>query len=511
MNTILLVLALTLFVLGYMSHASTKRRREAVKNLGGPYIIPILGAVHLAYQLNPENYFEKATEFAKKYGDLTKIWVFNRLVVVNGDVEINEQILTSTTHISKHRLYGVLNDWLGNGLLTSDGHKWHSRRRIITPTFHFKILEEFVEVFDQQSKVLVECLSTKADGRSAFDVYPFVCASALDIIAETAMGTKVKAQTGDTKEYTGAVEEMTRMMAWRFLRIHLHNDLMFAILHPFKKMRMMKNLRIMHDFTHKVINERRERLEASLKNQLKNSADNQDHNDVGTKKRMALLDVLLQSTIEGEPLTNEDIREEVDTFMFEGHDTTATGLSCTLHLLARHPEVQDKLLAEIHQVYGKDDVKPFSLMTLNELKYMECVIKESLRMFPPIPMVAREIKEDFKYKHSKLGEGIIPAGTELIIGIYKMSLDENTFENATQFIPERHEKPLGKSFEYLPFSAGPRNCIGQKFAMYEMKVVLANVIREYELLPLGEDIKIFMGIVLRSRTGMQLGLRRRTK
>ncbi|XP_061400141.1 cytochrome P450 4d8-like [Musca vetustissima] len=493
------------------NHASTKRKREAVKNLNGPPTVPILGSVLLAYQINPENFFDKSYEFGTKYGLVHKMWAMNRLVVASADAEVNEQVLTSLTHISKHRLYGVLHGWLGNGLLTSDGRKWHTRRRIITPTFHFKILEEFLEIFDQQSDVLVKCLSEKADGCTAFDVYPFVCAATLDIIAETAMGTKVMAQTGGTKQYTRAVEEMTRMMAWRFLRFHLHNDIVFSIFHPFKKLQMMKNLRIMHEFTDKVIKERRDTLEASMKSASKKSTDDQENHDIGTKKRMALLDVLLQSSIEGEPLSNEDIREEVDTFMFEGHDTTATALSCTLYLLARHPEVQEKLLDEIHNVFGKDNLKPFSLMSLNELKYMECVIKESLRLFPPVPIIAREIKEDFRYKHSKLGEGVIPAGTELVIGIYKMSRDAFTFENPTQFTPERHMKPLGKSFDYLPFSAGPRNCIGQKFAMYEMKVTLAHIIREYELLPLGEDIKVFLGIVLRSKTGMQLGLRRRTK
>lgn len=112
---------------------------------------------------------------------------------------------------------------------------------------------------------------------------------------------------------------------------------------------------------------------------------------------MALLDVLLQATIEGKPLANEDIREEVDTFMFEGHDTTTAALSFTLYLIARHPKVQQKILNEIHEVYGEKKYKPFTLMNLNELKYLECVIKESLRLYPPVPLMGRQLTEDFKY------------------------------------------------------------------------------------------------------------------
>ena len=109
---------------------------------------------------------------------------------------------------------------------------------------------------------------------------------------------------------------------------------------------------------------------------------------------MALLDVLLQSTVDGEPLSNSDIREEVDTFMFEGHDTTTSGISHTLYAIARHPEVQKKLFEEIRQIIGDDKDKPITMRELQDLKYLECVIKESMRMFPPVPMIGRYVTED---------------------------------------------------------------------------------------------------------------------
>uniref|UniRef100_A0A1I8PNP3 Cytochrome P450 n=1 Tax=Stomoxys calcitrans TaxID=35570 RepID=A0A1I8PNP3_STOCA len=507
MYTVAIIL-LTLFVVGYLRHASKRHMREAVKNINGPYCVPLIGPIHLAYGLTPQNVFTKGVNLGQKYGGFIKIWLFNRLIIGTADPEINEQILSSSTNLSKHRLYGVLHRWLGTGLLTSDGAKWHARRKIITPTFHFKILEEFVEIFNQQSAVFTERLTTKADGKTPFDIYPYVCSATLDIIAETAMGTKVGAQTDTTMAYTAAVEETTRITAWRFLRLHLHNDIVFMLLHPFKSLRLIKNLRIMHEFTHKVIEERRK----TLQQRLKKETSVRDHYDVGTKKRMALLDVLLQSTINGKPLSNEDIREEVDTFMFEGHDTTATALGFTLYLLSRHPRVQQKLWKQIHHLHGDENSRTCSIMSLNELKYLECVIKESLRLYPPVPIIGREITQDFKYKHSTLGEGIIPAGTELVIAIYAMSANHFVYENPSEFMPERHEDvKINNGFHYLPFSAGPRNCIGQKFAMLELKVALVHVIRCYELLPLGESIEPVLGIVTRSKTGMQLGLKKRTK
>lgn len=115
---------------------------------------------------------------------------------------------------------------------------------------------------------------------------------------------------------------------------------------------------------------------------------------LGSKQRMALLDVLLQSTINGAALSNEDIREEVDTFMFEGHDTTTSGISFALYLISRHPAVQTKLVQEITQVLGTDKTKPVSYRELQDLKYLECVIKETLRLYPSVPAIGREIRED---------------------------------------------------------------------------------------------------------------------
>lgn len=122
-------------------------------------------------------------QFHDRYGSVITAWVANRIAVSSIDLELNEQLLASQQHIVKQLNYKMLRQWLGTGLLLSDGRKWFARRKIITPAFHFKILDQFVEVFDQQSTILLSCLAKKADGRNAFDIYPFVCLAALDIIA----------------------------------------------------------------------------------------------------------------------------------------------------------------------------------------------------------------------------------------------------------------------------------------------------------------------------------------
>jgi len=186
----------------------------------------------------------------------------------------------------------------------------------------------------------------------------------------------------------------TALLSWRFMSVYLQVELLFTLTHPHLKWRQTQLIRTMQDFTIKVIEQRRQALEDQQKqSRLMNAADE----DVGSKRRMALLDVLLMATVDGRPLNNDEIREEVDTFMFEGHDTTTSALSFCLHEVSRHPEVQEKMLEEILRVLGTDRSRPVSIRDLGELKYMECVIKESLRMYPPVPIVGRKLETDFKY------------------------------------------------------------------------------------------------------------------
>lgn len=119
----------------------------------------------------------------RKYGKTWRMWALHEATVMTSDPKIMEALLSSQQVIAKNSLYDMLHTWLGTGLLLSTGKKWHSRRKVITPTFHFKILEQFVEIFDQQSAVMVKKLSQKADGKTVVNIFPAVCLTALDIIA----------------------------------------------------------------------------------------------------------------------------------------------------------------------------------------------------------------------------------------------------------------------------------------------------------------------------------------
>lgn len=124
-----------------------------------------------------------------------------------------------------------------------------------------------------------------------------------------------------------------------------------------------------------------------------NKNQNDEH---GVKRNLALLDVLLQSSVDDQPLSDMDIREEVDTFMFAGHDTTTSGIAFCLYNLAKHQEVQQKAFDEIKNAIGDDADKSMTMKELCDLHYLDLVIKETMRLFPPVPVYGREVQEDVK-------------------------------------------------------------------------------------------------------------------
>jgi cytochrome P450 family 4 len=207
--------------------------------------------------------------------------------------------------------------------------------------------------------------------------------------------------------------------------------------------------------------------------------DDLDENDeaVGEKKRLAFLDFMVEAGhTEGNKLNDQDIREEVNTIMFEGHDTTAAASSFFLCILGVYPDIQEKVYQELRDIFQDSD-RPVSFNDTMEMKYLERVLLETLRLYPPVPLITRVINEEVKLgrsdeaKRYKLcysiisasADYILPIGTSVGIPQYLVHRNPEYFPNPEKFdpdnfLPERCQQRHYYSF--IPFSAGPRSCVG---------------------------------------------------
>lgn len=441
-------------------------------NVNGPTPLPILGSA-LDFS-SCDTILPTITNYIKKHGKLVKLMLGIEPVLIVADYKAIESVLGSHKLLKKSLFYRFFYKWLKLGLLTSSGTKWKQRRRILTPSYHFQILEQFVPIFDKVSNLLIEEFK-KEPQKSAVDVYPYVTLSTLDVICETAMGVPVNAQINKTSAYVQSVKTMGRIIIDRVFKPNQQYEWLYSFTENYKTER--ECLRILHGHTQSVIKNRRNEL---LK--IKDRKNIDQDNDIGAKKRVAFLDLLLQSTDEnGEPLSNEAIQEEVDTFMFEGHDTTSSGISFALYEIANNPDVQKKILDEQADIFA-DNTSEISYNDLNQMKYLEMVIKETLRMYPSVPFYGRQTTEEFQITEDVK----LPSGFTVLVFANDIHRDEEFFPNPHKFNPDRFlpENNMGKHpYSFVPFSAGPRNCIGQKFAILEMKMTLSKIVRHFELKP----------------------------
>lgn len=426
--------------------------------------------------------------------EMTCIWLGPIPVLVIFSPTVAEEVLKNSKLLNKTFLYSFLHSWLGTGLLTAGSEKWKVRRKLINPTFHSAILQDFLTVMNSQAKIFVERIEEKACSRESFDISKPITMCSLDIICETIMGKSLHAQDNQNTDYVEAIYKVNEIIQERQKAPWLWPGFIFNWTKHGKQ--YAESLKLLHKFTRAVLEEKRNEFKSRKTKSM--------------GKRMAFLDMLLSLCEEGK-ITPEGIEEEVDTFMFAGHDTTATAMSWTLHLIGHHPDVQQKLQREVDQVFedGKHLQMTLTSDDLAKLHYMDLVIKESLRMFPPVPIVGRSITES-----CIIGGKEVPAGTECLICPYIINNNENYWKDPFTFNPDRFR--VENSTERHPcaftsFSLGPRNCIGQRFALMEKKVVLAHFLRKFSIESCEEtkNLRLLGDIILRSKSGIMVKVRER--
>ncbi|KAH8404056.1 hypothetical protein KR215_008729 [Drosophila sulfurigaster] len=466
------ILALPVLLFLYFELRVANKKR-VLNKIRGPPTLPVIGNAHQVGK-NPTEILNTFFDWWYTYDkDNFRFWVGYYANVFVCNPKHLEYILSSNTLITKSDIYDMLHPWLGTGLLTGTGSKWHKHRKMITPSFHFNILQDFHTVMNENSTKFIKQLKKVSAGDSIFDFQNETHYLTLDVICETAMGVPINAMGQHDSSVVKAFKDMCYNLNMRAFNPLKRSETLYRFAPDYEQ--NSKTLKILQNFTNEIIEKRIEAHRTGTAKKIEG--------DEFSRKKMVFMDVLLSSTIDGRPLTQQEIYEEVSTFMFEGHDTTTSGVAFAGYLLSRFPEEQRKLYEEQQAVMGNEMHRDATFQEIADMKYLDLFIKEAQRVYPSVPFIGRYTEKDYDIHGT-----IVPKGTTLNLALINLGYDDRTFKDPLRFKPERFETEKPGPFEYLPFSAGPRNCIGQKFALLEIKTVISKLVRSFEVLPAMDEL-----------------------
>lgn len=433
---------------------------------------PYTGLKGWSFRALSQSPLEMFTELAR-YGDIVGIRVVNfRNIFINHPDLIEEVLVGHPRRYFKGRVLRANRHVFGEGLLTSEGDFWLRQRRLVQPAFHRARIAAYAEIMVEYAQRLME--SWRAGEER--DVHQEMMKLTLQIVAKTLFNANV---TQDAKEVGKSLE----------LLLELGADFRRTLFVPHwvptpTNLRIKREIAFIENILYRIINERR--------------ASGHDAGD--------LLSMLLHVQDEdGSRMTDKQLRDETITLFLAGHETTASSLSWTWWLLAQNPRVEAKLHAELDEVLcGRAP----SMDDLARLPYTSNIITESMRLYPPAWGLARIAVEDHE-----LGGYSVRKGMGVAMAQWVVHRDTRWYNMPEEFRPERWEGDFAKSiprFAYFPFGGGPRQCIGNSFALMEATLILATIAQKFSLrLVLDHPVVPLASITLRPRYGVRVVLEER--
>ncbi|CAG9859774.1 unnamed protein product [Phyllotreta striolata] len=438
---------------------------------------------HLFDILDKENQLIKFTKYAVKYDGIFKIYVPpTKASVILTDPELIK-ILT-TTQLDKPKDYLFLKNWFGHGLLTVPVKHWKRQRNMLTPHFNrFSQMAHFVKIFENYGDELVAHLEGTSDGN--IEMLPLMKWFAINSFCEIAFSQSKVFHEAYNHKYFESVEMLQKICVDRSTSMKRF-DFWYKFTETFRQ--EWKALDTVNKLFEEIV-------EKKLEEQNENNANVEEYEN--------FLDMLLKLRKEN-GLTIEHIRHEINTFLFAGHDTTSNGLAFTLYALSKNPKIQDKIFEEQSNILG-DKVK-VTYSDLQQMKYLESVVNESLRMYPPIPLIGRKVTKSMNLA----GKYHLEKNQNVGIFIYGCHHNPKYFPEPEKFIPERFLNGNAAN-SLMTFSYGPRTCIARKFAMLEMKSCILKMVRKFHILPPkpDENIHLYGSVVLRTLNPVRISLKKR--
>ena len=428
-----------------------------------------------AIRRNPTGTFLNA---ARRFGDVVYFRIGpRRAFLITNPADVRHVLQDNARNYHKSPLYDKLRQSLGNGLLTSEDEFWLRQRRIAQPAFHRQRIAALGGIMTEAAMEEVGRWEQMASGRAPVDVAEQMMHLTRTVVLRTLLGAELG-------PYADTVDE-----AWATINRHIGESFWaIGLLDAFstrKRRRFDEARRVLQSAVEYAIAERRR----------------------ASSDRVDLLSMLLAARDDetGEAMTDDQLRVEVTTFLLAGQETTALALTWTWYLLSQHADARRRLEEELDAVLGG---RPPGFADLANLTYTRMVLEEAMRLYPPAWGISRQALAADELSGFRLPAGWIALVIPYVLHRLPKYWDDPERFDPERFLPERSaDRP---KFVYLPFGAGPRQCIGNHFAMMEAQLVLATLAQRYRahLVP-GHLVEPLVLISLRPRYGMPMYIERR--
>ena len=412
-------------------------------------------------------------KWASEYGDIfyyraawLHVYFLNHPDLIEGVLVRNYQNFLKDRVIRNSRWF------FGDGLLTNEGESWLRQRRLSQPAFHRERIASYAKIMTDHAE---QMLASWSDG-DIRDIHQEMMQLTLRIV--------VRALFNVEAEEIGTISSAMNILMRNSTGIRMLIPPLFRHLPTPAMIEFRRAIRQLDDTVYRII-----------------AAHRANQNDSGD-----LLSMLMQARDEdGGCMSDKQLRDEVLTFLLAGHETTALALSWTWHLLGQNPGAEARLHEELDRVLAG---RAPGFGDLRDLAYVERVIKESMRLYPPAWGVARTVVKDFE-----IGGYRIPAGSNVVMSQWVMHRDPRYFPEPEKFDPDRWLSERSQKlprFAYFPFGGGPRQCIGNSFAMMEATLLLAAIAQRFQFRAVpGDPIVPVPSFTLRPKHGIRMTLQAR--
>jgi cytochrome P450 len=437
------------------------------------------------------------SNISREFGDISYFKLGHEHVYLINNPDYIEKVLIYDHHnFKKGKRLQTAKAVLGEGLVTSEGDLHKRQRRLIQPIFHPKQIMSYINTMtDFASRIR----DRWKDGDTV-DVSEEMMRLTLGIICKSVLNYDVESEAQEVGKALTTVRKYSKRLQSPIGHVLDKIPVLPAVKGAREAKKQLDSL------IYQLIADRR---------RWEGDSDNSKSHDQDLLSRlMQAQDLVSPNNNNQEKMSDKQVRDEVMTIFIAGHETTANALTWTFYLLSQNQDVERKLHDEINSVLGDSSDNSVgnripSANDITKLQYTEKVLRESMRLYPPVWTIGRYVENDYY-----VGEYTIPAGSSILMSQYVMHHNPKYYEEPEQFNPDRWTEQFKTHlprFSYFPFGGGIRGCIGEPFAWIEGVIIIATIAQKWtmRLLP-SQRIKLDPAITLRPRYGMKMKLIQRT-